>query len=79
MNEAVHPEVFYIVGMFLPDINECKLGTDLCVNAECNNTDGSYACRPCFPGFIPGNLTSCSECLLYVEMLLKLWPCKHKS
>ena len=45
----------------LPDINECQLGTDFCVNAECNNTAGSYICRPCFPGFIPGNLTTCSE------------------
>ena len=45
----------------LPDINECQLGTDLCVNAQCNNTAGSYTCSPCFPGFIPGNLTTCSE------------------
>ena len=44
----------------LPDINECQLGTDLCVNAECNNTAGSYTCT-CLPGFIPQNLTSCSK------------------
>ena len=31
------------------------------MNAECNNTAGSYTCRPCFPGFIPGNFTTCSE------------------
>ena len=43
-----------------PDINECQLGTDLCVNAECNNIAGSYICT-CLPGFIPQNLTSCSE------------------
>ena len=45
----------------LTDINECELGINICVNAECNNTAGSYTCRPCFPGFIPGNLTTCSE------------------
>ena len=50
----------------LTDINECQLGTDLCMNAECNNTAGSYTCSPCFPGFIPGNLTSCSEFCLHV-------------
>jgi len=45
----------------LVDINECEQGTDVCVNAECNNTVGSYTCRPCFPGFIPENMTTCSE------------------
>ena len=44
-----------------PDIDECQLGIDICINAECNNTVGSYTCTPCLPGFIPGNLTSCSE------------------
>ena len=52
----------------LPDINECQLGTDLCVNAECNNTAGSYICRPCFPGFIPGNMTTCSELCLHIPI-----------
>ena len=35
------------------------------MNAECNNTAGSYTCRPCFPGFIPGNLTFCGEFCLH--------------
>ena len=56
--------------LLFPDMNECQLGTDLCVNAECNNTAGSYTCRPCFPGFIPGNLTSCSEFHLCVYSYL---------
>ena len=42
------------------DVNECQLGTDICVNANCNNTDGSYTCT-CLPGFIPQNLTTCSK------------------
>ena len=49
-----------------PDINECQLGTDICVNAECNNTAGSYVCSPCFPGFTPGNVTCCREFCLCV-------------
>ena len=63
INEAVHPNMCYTVDIiFLPDINECELGTDLCVNAECNNTAGSYTCS-CFSGFFPGNFTTCSKYL----------------
>ena len=57
--------------LLFPDINECQLGTDLCMNAECNNTAGSYTCRPCFPGFIPGNQTTCSE-LYHTKSTIKL-------
>ena len=60
---CVQPHVYSI----LPDINECQLGTDLCMNAECSNTAGSYTCTPCFPGFIPGNLTTCSEFYDFIE------------
>ena len=56
----------WAVDLFLfPDIDECQLGTDLCMNAECNNTAGSYICRPCFPGFIPENVTTCSKLCLH--------------
>ena len=43
----------YILGLNCPfsDIDECENGTHECdLNAECNNTDGSYDCE-CFIGF----------------------------
>ena len=42
------------------DINECELDLNNCdVNAECNDTEGSYTCR-CDLGFT-GNGFSCSK------------------
>jgi len=46
-------------GFVCTDVDECERGTHLCVNAECNNTIGNYTCRPCFPGFIVGDATTC--------------------
>ena len=64
--------------LLLPDVNECQLGADPCVNAECNNTAGSYICRPCFPGFIPGNQTTCSELCLHISILC-MQNCGNKN
>ena len=47
------------------DVDECEQGTDVCVNAECTNTVGSYTCRPCFPGFSIGDATACSKPKLF--------------
>ena len=63
--------------VFLPDINECQLGTDLCVNAECDNTAGSYTCT-CLPGFIPQNLTTCSKFCLHMLGTMSLEFALHE-
>ena len=69
----VHHGLFiYVLFLFLSDIDECELGIDICVNAECNNTAGSYTCTPCFPGFVPENLTTCSESLRLLKLVLYL-------
>ena len=53
----------YVLIYFL-DIDECLLGTDLCdgINADCNDTDGSYTCT-CHIGFT-GDGETC--CMLYI-------------
>ena len=61
----------------LTDINECQLGTDLCVNAECDNTAGSYTCT-CLPGFIPQNLTTCSKFCLHMLGTMSLEFALHE-
>ena len=71
--------VHHVLFLFLfPDIDECQLGTDICINAECNNTAGSYTCTPSFPGFIPGNLTSCSEFYYFVTRNKSYTYCNTK-
>ena len=58
--------IYYIIFFLLVDIDECERGTDVCVNAECNNTVGSYTCRPCFPGFNVGDATTCSKSSCFI-------------
>ena len=46
--------------LLITDIDECTIGVDTCVNADCVNTHGSFTCSPCHPGFI-GDGMPCSE------------------
>lgn len=44
-----------------PDINECfvpAFESNLCVNAQCINTNGSFKCV-CHPGFISDRRNNC--------------------
>ena len=48
------------------DINECNEGTDDCdMNADCNDTDGSFTCT-CREGY-SGNGTFCSSKMPLVQ------------
>ena len=44
----------------ITDIDECKIGIDLCHdNATCSNTNGSYTCQ-CKSGFSGNGTTLCA-------------------
>lgn len=47
---------------FIPDVNECESGKDVCGNGECDNTIGSFLCR-CEDGYSvkPGRGPQCSD------------------
>lgn len=34
----------------VPDINECTVFPDICINGKCRNTIGSFVCT-CNPGY----------------------------
>ena len=54
---------------FLPDIDECDEGLDMChINATCENTVGSYECY-CFSGFT-GNGINCTSKLRLLDLYL---------
>ena len=66
-NELYSNDIIFAVS----DIDDCTGGTHDCdVNAECNNTQGSYNCT-CKDGF-HGNGTNCSGnfLLIFFELLL---------
>ena len=44
------------------DIDECRIGSDACDPlAECINTNGSYTCGGCPPGYTGGGATGCTD------------------
>lgn len=46
----------------LPDVDECEMEEDVCVNGECDNTLGSFMCR-CEEGYSakPDNGPGCTD------------------
>ena len=55
------------------DVNECEEGDNSChQNANCENNDGSYACK-CKPGYEGDGTTDCqckcTEKLIYTKKL----------
>ncbi|XP_067051069.1 fibulin-1-like isoform X2 [Acropora muricata] len=41
------------------DIDECLTGESSCSGSRCLNTEGSYQCIPCLPGFIENRYGDC--------------------
>ena len=41
------------------DIDECLTGESSCSRSRCHNTEGSYRCTPCLPGFIENRYGDC--------------------
>ena len=65
-HSILHQAIYFMAIVTHPhtlsvDVNECERGTDLCQNARCVNTIGSYTCGPCFAGFNVSNATTCSK------------------
>ena len=59
------------------DIDECDIETDTCdVNADCNNTVGSFICT-CHSGF-SGNGETCEGFYLYLHILLLTFLCSSQ-
>ncbi|XP_067051066.1 fibulin-1-like isoform X2 [Acropora muricata] len=43
------------------DIDECLTGESSCSRSRCLNTEGSYRCTPCLPGFIENRYGDCVD------------------
>ena len=42
---------FFLFSLFFVDVNECLTAEAKCSGDRCRNTQGSYTCVPCLPGF----------------------------
>ena len=60
---------FIVVLCVSLDVDECKVSESFCdVNADCNNTRGSYRCS-CRPGFTGDGKTCSGTSTLYVYLI----------
>ena len=61
--------IFIVVLCVSLDVDECKVSESFCdVNADCNNTRGSYRCL-CKPGFTGDGKTCSGTSALYVYLI----------
>lgn len=64
---------YYYFVMCIADIDECRSDIlNMCVNAECINTNGSYLCN-CYLGFMSNEDNRCKgTCMCYIVIKLSL-------